>query len=80
MPVRPRRARRHRLTLDVADYVDLVIGPGERSGPFDRLHALFLEHRDRFFSDSWAHRYFLEGTDDRPATSDADMPVGCPGL
>lgn len=80
MPIRPRR-RQHRLHLAVREYVDLAIGPAEDSPiPFDRYHALYHEHREKFASDAWAFRYFEGGTDDRePMELDLDEPNGCPG-
>jgi|SRR5829696_844100 len=55
MPVRPRRQRRHRLTLSPQRIFDLVIGPRPFGGEPDYvLAALYREHAQREGADpSW---------------------------
>lgn len=65
MPVRARRRRQPRTALTLARFMALCLGPDTQEVD-EELAAVYREHRRRFDRRTWAHRYFVEGVDDRP--------------
>ena len=61
---RARRVRRSRHALTLQMFMALTLGPAD--GEVDALRPIYLEHKERFGSDSWAVRFYEHGIDDRP--------------
>jgi hypothetical protein len=73
---RSRRVRQSRHTLALQAFMALSLGPADSQ--VDVLRPIYLEHRQRFGSDSWCTKFFDQGIDDRTGepqvVTDADLP------
>ena len=56
----------------------LSLGP-DPDADLMALRPLYLEHKERFNTTSWAAQYYEHGVDDRPDPEVVVEVIGCPG-